>query len=77
MESNLDKLWKKNSSMTEMKFYAEGKYGVFIDLRSMSDNFHGSGLKLINTKDGVNTVYNDKKSHRRIGKCKVPHFHPF
>ena len=40
--------------MTETKFYAGGKYGVFIDLRSMSDNnLHGSGLKLINTKDGV------------------------
>ena len=52
-------IWKKfgkeNSSMTETKFYAGGKYGVFIDLRSISDNdLHGSGLKLINTKDGVN-----------------------
>ena len=42
-------IWKKfgkeNSSMTETKFYAGGKYGVFIDLRSMSDtNLHGSGL---------------------------------
>ena len=51
-----NKFGKENSSMTETKFYAGGKYGVFIaDLRSMSDNnLHGSGLKLINTKDGVN-----------------------
>ena len=45
---------KENFSMTETKFYAGERYGVFIDLRSMSDNnLHGSALRLINTKDGV------------------------
>ena len=49
-----NKFGKENSSMTETKFYADGRYGVFIDLRRIRDNLHGSGLKLINTEDGVN-----------------------
>ena len=46
---------KLQPSMRPSKFYAGGRFGLLIDLRSMSDNnLHGSGLKLINTKDGVN-----------------------
>ena len=49
------KFGKENSSMTETKFYARGRFGLFVDLRSMrNNNLHGSGLKLVNTKDGVN-----------------------
>ena len=33
--------------MTETKFYAGNRFGLFIDLRSMSDNNpHGSGLRV-------------------------------
>ena len=36
------------------KFYTGDKFGLFIDLRSMQDNtLHGSGLRLMNTEDGV------------------------
>ena len=36
------------------KFYTYDNFGVLIDLRSMIDqNMHGSGTRLVNTKDGV------------------------
>ena len=42
-----------NDSMDATKFYTD-KFGMFIDLRTMSDDkLHGSGLRLLNTKDGV------------------------
>ena len=42
------------SFMNAKKFYTDDKFGLFIDLRSMSDKaLHGSGLRLVNTKDGV------------------------
>ena len=40
--------------MTVQKFYAEDKFGLLIDLRSMaSQEMHGSGTHLVNTTDGV------------------------
>ena len=34
--------------------YAEDRFTLFIDLRSMRDNdLHGSGSRLVNTKGGV------------------------
>ena len=40
--------------MTLQKFYAEDKFGLLIDLRSMaSQKMHGSGTRLVNTTDGV------------------------
>ena len=40
--------------MNAIRFYTEDKFGMFIDLRSTDDNtLHGSGLRLVNTKDGV------------------------
>ena len=40
--------------MDATKFNTDDKFGLFIDLRSMDDNnLHGSGLWLVNTKDGV------------------------
>ena len=40
--------------MNVTKFYTENKFGVLIDLRSMADHsMHGSGTRLVNTKDGV------------------------
>ena len=40
--------------MTLQKFYAEDKFGLLIDLRSMtSPKMHGSGTRLVNTTDEV------------------------
>ena len=42
------------SDMTISKFYTGNRFGLFIDLRSLSDNtLHGTGLRLVNTKGGV------------------------
>ena len=44
----------KPQHMTLQKFYAEDKFGLLIDLRSMaSQKMHGSGTRLVNTTDGV------------------------
>ena len=40
--------------MNVEKFYTDNKFCLLIDLRSMEDdNMHGSGTRLVNTKDGV------------------------
>ena len=45
---------RKPQHMTLQKFYAENKFGLLIDLRSMaSQEKHGSGTCLVNTTDGV------------------------
>ena len=44
----------KPKHMTLQKFYAEDKFGLLIDLRSMaSQKMHVSGTRLVNTTDGV------------------------
>ena len=44
----------KPQHMTLQTFYAEDKFGLLIDLRSMaSQEMHGSGTRLVNTTDGV------------------------
>ena len=44
----------KTQHMNATKSYTENKFGVMIDLRSMSDHsMHGSGTRLVNTKNGV------------------------
>ena len=44
----------KPQHLTLKKFYAEDKFGLLIDLRSMaSQRTHGSGTRLVNTTDGV------------------------
>ena len=44
----------KTQHMNATKFYTENKFGLMIDLCSMSDHsMHGSGTRLVNTKDGV------------------------
>ena len=58
--------------MTETKFYAEERYGVFIDLRSMSyNNLHGSGLRLININDGVNLTIKRATEGSGNVKCHI------
>ena len=44
----------KLQHMTLQKYYAEDKFGLLIDLRSMaSQEMHGSGTRLVNSTDGV------------------------
>ena len=44
----------KTQHMNATKFYTDNKFGLLIDLRSMADHaMHGSGTRLVNTKDGV------------------------
>ena len=44
----------KTQHMTLKKFYTGDRFGLLIDLRSMAANeMHGSGIRLVNTKDGV------------------------
>ena len=45
---------KEKSSMNVTEFYAEHRFALFVDLRIMEENqLHGSGLRLVITKDGV------------------------
>ena len=44
----------KTQHMNLTKFYTDDKFGLLIDLCSMADHaMHGSGTRLVNTKDGV------------------------
>ena len=50
---------KENSSMNVTDFYGGDRFALFVDLRSMGENqLHGSGLRLVNTKDGVQLTIN-------------------
>ena len=45
---------KENSSLDATGFYAGDRFALFVDLRSMKENnLRGSGLRLVNTKEGV------------------------
>ena len=49
----------KPQHMTLQKYYAEDKFGLLIDLRSMvSQEMHGSGTHLVNSTDGVQLEIN-------------------
>ena len=62
-EENFRRFGKKNSAMNARDFWAGDRFGLFIDLRSMRDNdLHGSGLKLVNTKERVQLAINRKTS---------------
>jgi len=44
----------KTQHINLQKSYIEDKIGLLIELRSMADQeMHGSGIRLVNTKDGV------------------------
>ena len=63
---------KENSLMTPSDFYAGDKFALFIDLRSVEDNaLHGSGLRLVNTKEGVQLTLNRKTSGSGEAKCHI------
>ena len=59
-------------NMDATKFYTGDKFGLFIDLRSMKDGkMHGSGLRLVNTKDGVQLEIQRKGSGSGSVKCHI------
>ena len=54
------------------KFYTNDNFGLLIDLRSMRDqSLHGSGTRLVNTKDGVQLELERKASGSGEVKCHV------
>ena len=63
---------KEISSITPSDFFAGDRFALFIDLRSMKDNeLHGSGLRLVNTKEGVQLTLNRKTSGSGEAKCHI------
>ena len=73
-------MWQENSryfhpkdvtsKMYPTRFYTDNKFGLFIDLRSMLDTpLHGSGVRLVNTKDGVFLEIDRKKSSSGNVNC--------
>ena len=63
---------KENSSMNTIEFFAGDKFALFIDLRSMKDNdLHGSGMRLVSTKDGVYLSINRTASGSGSVKCHI------
>ncbi|KAL9955126.1 hypothetical protein ACROYT_G036412 [Oculina patagonica] len=62
----------KTQHMTLQKFYTEDKFGLLIDLRSMADHsMHGSGTRLVNTKDGVQLELERKASGSGNLNCHI------
>ncbi|XP_078380161.1 uncharacterized protein LOC144663101 [Oculina patagonica] len=62
----------KTQHMTLQKFYTEDKFGLLIDLRSMADHsMHGSGKRLVNTKDGVQLELERKTSGSGNLNCHI------
>ena len=60
------------SNMNATDFYTGDKFGLFIDLRSMEDTkLHGSGLRLVNTKDGVQLEIERTTSGSGAMKCHI------
>ena len=60
------------SKMDLIRFYADKKLRLFIDLRSMADTkMHGSGVRLVNTTDSVFFKIYRKVSGSGNVKCNV------
>ena len=60
----------KNPFIDLIKFYTKDNFGLLIDLRSMSDqSLHGSGTRLVNTKDGVQLELERKAGGSGEVKC--------
>ena len=58
--------------MDHTKFYTDNKFKLVIDLRSMTDTtMQGSGVRLVNTKDGVFLEIKRKTSASGNLKCHV------
>ena len=62
----------KTQHMNLTKFYTDDKFGLLIDLRSMTDQaLHGSGTRLVNTKDGVQLELERNSSGSSTVNCHV------
>lgn len=62
----------EQSSMSSTEFYAGDKFGLFLDLRSMDDNkLHGSGIRMVNTKYGVQLEIQRVTSGSGTVKCHI------
>ena len=58
--------------MNLTKFYTDDRFGLLIDLRSMADQaLHGSGARLVNTKDGVQLELERNSSGASAVNCHV------
>ena len=63
---------KENSSVNLTDVYAGDRFALFFDLRSMGENqLHGSGLRLVNTKEGVQLTINRTTSGSGNVKCHI------
>lgn len=61
---------KENSAMNITDIYAGDSFGLFVDLRSMrDDDFLGSWLKLMNTKEGLWLTVHRSTSGSGSVKC--------
>ena len=66
------RLGKENSSLDATGFYAGDRFALFVDLRSMKENnLHGSGLRLVNTKEGVQLSIKRNTSGSGNAKCNI------
>ena len=60
--------------MTLEKFYTKNKFGLLIDLRSIcmsSQEMHGSGIRLVNSTDGVQLEIERDAKGTGTGNCHV------
>ena len=65
-EEVLRRFDKENSAINATDFYAGDSFGLFIDLRSLSDyDLHVSGLRLMNRKEEVHLAIKRKPSSSR------------
>ena len=71
-EEFLRRFDKENSAMNATDFYAGDSFGLFIDLRSLSDyDLNVSGLRLMNRKEEVHLAINRKPSSSRKVKSHI------
>ena len=61
---------KENSSLDATDFYTGDRFALFIDLRK-ENNLHGSGLRLVNTKEGVQLSIKRNTSGSGNAKCYI------
>jgi len=62
----------KTEHMDVTKFYTGDRFGLVIDMRTMADqNMHGSGKRIVNSRDGVQLEIERKTEGSGDVKCNV------
>ena len=62
----------KTEHMDVTKFYTGDRFGLVIDMRTMADqNMHGSGKRIVNSRDGVQLEIERKAKGSGDVKCHV------